>query len=139
MDRLGRQRERERQRDGEKDTATVGWKMRRLYVCFGGCGVGMLAHMHACTYAHSWPALAWFWSVARGHGGHRSQLSACDRLIQTPPPPNPSAPTLPNHHLHPSIPPALYLPPSPPLQWPAHASWACLRGDVLRRGSRSPS
>lgn len=131
MDRLGRQGERERQRDGEKDMATVGWKMRRIYECVGGGGVCGGVEMHTCTYTHSWPALAWFWSVARGHGGHRSQLSACDGLIQTPPHPSASAPTLPNLHLHPSIPPALYLPPPPPSS--SSAAGPCLVGMFERR------
>lgn len=108
------------------------WMEDETYICVcvcwrGVCGVEIHTHTHKCTYTHSWPALAWFWSVARGHGGHRSQLSACDGLIQTPP--TPDTPKPPPPSLNPSSP----LPP-PPLQQPAHAWWACLRGDVLRRG-----
>lgn len=108
-----------------EDKAGAGWKTRRLrgYACVcvcvlgwwwwgGGGRGGFVVH----EPAHSWPAPAWFWSVARGHGGHRSQLSACDGLIQTPPPPTLTTTTTP-----------------PPPQQPAHAWWACLRGDVLRR------
>lgn len=41
-------RVRERQRGGEKDMATVGWKMRRLYVCVGGLE-GRNPHMYVHT------------------------------------------------------------------------------------------
>lgn len=63
MDRLGRQGERTRWRDGE-DMATVGWKMRRIVVCVEGWGgwdggftVDMNTHIHTCTHTagHLWP------------------------------------------------------------------------------------
>lgn len=100
---------------------------------WGGCGALKPSPTHARSYTHSWPALAWFWSVACGHGGHRSQLSACDGLIQTPPAPpkpQPSAPTLLNHLLYLSLPPALYLPPS---FHSASAAGLCLVGTFERR------
>lgn len=50
MDRLGRLGERERQRDGEKDMATVGWKMRRIYVCVEGL---KCAHTHKHRHTHT--------------------------------------------------------------------------------------
>lgn len=110
----------------------------------GGCGALKRSRTHARSYTHSWPALAWFWSVACGHGGHRSQLSACDGLIDTdtPSPPNPNPPLRHSQtttSISCSLQPSTSLLPSTPPQQPAYAWWACLRGDVLRRGSQSPS
>lgn len=86
-----------------------------VWVCWGigGCGALKRSRTHARSYTHRWPALAWFWSVARGHGGHRSQLSACDGLIQTPP--APQTPTLRSDTPKPpplSLAPSSLLPPS---------------------------
>lgn len=97
-----------------------------ICVCRGVVGL-KCSHMHTCTHTHSWPALAWFWSVARGHGGHRSQLSACDGLIQTPPPPlRPDTPKPPRPCLNPSSPP-------PPSLSSSSAAGPCLVGMFERR------
>lgn len=102
----------------------------------------MRVSAHTYTYTHSWPALAWFWSVARGHGGRRSQLSGCDGLIQTPPPlclrHRPS-------QTYTSIPQSLQ-PSTPSSSFSSSAAGPCLVGMFerpieggWRRGSQSPS
>lgn len=57
MDMLGRQR------DGEKDIATIPMENKKT----------TYMHVLGLRHVHSWPALAWFWSVVHSHSGHRCQ------------------------------------------------------------------
>lgn len=52
MDRLGRQGGQEKRRDGEKDMATVWWKMRHIHMCVCAL-VCCTVEMHMRFHAHA--------------------------------------------------------------------------------------
>lgn len=83
----GRAREAERWRERYGYCLVEDETYTRVCLCVGvlHCwNAHALSRTRGRMHTNSWPALAWFWSVALGHGEHRSQLSAFDGLIQAP-------------------------------------------------------
>lgn len=125
MDRLGRPGERERQRDGEEDMATVGWKMRSVYVCVRGLR-GWNAHTRTHMHAHTRLASSGLVLVSCPwlRRAQESAVSLWRIDTDTPYPSAPDTPKPPPPSLNPSSP----LPPSS-----SSAAGPCLVGMFERR------